>query len=161
MTVESIGKRRRIERTYPTTVERAWELWTTPEGIESWWGPDGFRVEVHSLDLRPEGILRYSMIADDEAMQAFMREQGMPISHLTTIRYTEIVPLHRLAYANVVDFVPGVEGYEVASVVEFEATSDGVRLVLTLDAMHDEEWTNRAIMGWESELGKLARLLAA
>jgi hypothetical protein len=32
-------------------------------------------------------------------------------------------------------------------------------MVLTLDAMHDETWTQRAVMGWESELGKLARLL--
>ena len=29
-------------------------------------------------------------------------------------------------------------------------------MVLTLDAMHDESWTQRAVMGWESELGKLA-----
>jgi hypothetical protein len=25
-------------------------------------------------------------------------------------------------------------------------------------AMHDEVWTERAVMGWESELGKLAKL---
>jgi hypothetical protein len=27
--------------------------------------------------------------------------------------------------------------------------------------MHDETWTQRAVMGWEMELGKLGRLLAA
>jgi hypothetical protein len=32
-------------------------------------------------------------------------------------------------------------------------------MVLTLDAMHDEQWTKLAVMGWESELAKLARLL--
>jgi uncharacterized protein YndB with AHSA1/START domain len=35
-----------IERTYRASVEELWELWTTKEGFESWWGPDGFRVEV-------------------------------------------------------------------------------------------------------------------
>jgi hypothetical protein len=25
--------------------------------------------------------------------------------------------------------------------------------------MHDEQWTQRAVMGWESELGKLAEVL--
>jgi hypothetical protein len=32
-------------------------------------------------------------------------------------------------------------------------------MVMTFDAMHDEYWTNLAVMGWESELGKLERVL--
>src|SRR5438552_14247637 len=40
-------------------------------------------------------------------------------------------------------------------------TQGGVRMVLTLDAMHDEHWTKLAVMGWESELGKLAKLVRA
>ena len=39
--------------------------------------------------------------------------------------------------------------------------ADGVRMVLTFDAMHDEHWTQMAVMGRESELGKLARVLKA
>jgi hypothetical protein len=27
--------------------------------------------------------------------------------------------------------------------------------------MHDEEWTRRAVMGWESELGRIAKALEA
>ena len=38
-------------------------------------------------------------------------------------------------------------------------SAEGVGLVLTFDAMHDEEWTQRATVGWESELGKLAKVL--
>jgi hypothetical protein len=34
-------------------------------------------------------------------------------------------------------------------------------MVLTFDAMHDETWTQRSVMGRESELGKLAKVLAA
>jgi hypothetical protein len=34
-------------------------------------------------------------------------------------------------------------------------------MVLTFDAMHDEQWTQRAVMGRESELGKLAKALEA
>ena len=33
-------------------------------------------------------------------------------------------------------------------------------LVLTVEAMHDDVWTDRAVMGWESELGKLAVVIA-
>ena len=161
MTIESIGSRRRIVRTYPTSLQRAWELWTTPEGIAMWWGPEGFHVEVHRMDLVPGGELEYSMITDDEGIKAYLAAQGMPAVSRVTIRYTEIVPLRRLAYLNVVDFVPDVERYEVATTVELEPTTDGVRLTLTLDAMHDDAWTERAAAGWVSELGKLEKLLEA
>jgi hypothetical protein len=43
--------------------------------------------------------------------------------------------------------------------VDFYAEADGTRMVLLFDAMHDEHWTNLATMGWESELGKLERVL--
>ena len=44
-----------IERTYPAAPQEVWRLWTTREGIESWWAPDGFTVEVRALDL-PNGL---------------------------------------------------------------------------------------------------------
>jgi hypothetical protein len=40
-------------------------------------------------------------------------------------------------------------------------TRDGVRMVLTFDAMHDATWTERATMGWETELEKLRAVAAA
>jgi hypothetical protein len=35
-----------------------------------------------------------------------------------------------------------------------------VRMVLTFDPMHNEEWTRRAVMGHESQLGKLEMVVA-
>jgi hypothetical protein len=32
-------------------------------------------------------------------------------------------------------------------------------MVLTLDPMHSDEWTQRAVMGMESQLRKLARVV--
>ena len=150
-----------LERTYDATVEDVWELWTTKDGIESWWGPDGFAVEVRSLDLRPGGELAYAMTATEPAQIEFMRNAGMPLTTEARIRYTEIEPPRRLVYDNLVDFVPAVEPYWVGTVLELEPVAGGVRLTLHLDPMHDAEWTQRAAMGWESELGKLDRLLAA
>ncbi len=91
----------------------------------------------------------------------FMRNAGMPLTTEALIRYTEIDPPRRLAYENLADFIPGVEPYWVGTVVELEPVAGGVRLTLLVDAMHDEEWTQRAVAGWDSELGKLERLLAA
>jgi hypothetical protein len=46
-------------------------------------------------------------------------------------------------------------------VVELSEVDDGVRMVLTFDRMHDERWTELAKLGHESELERLARVLAA
>ncbi|GAA2825906.1 LuxR C-terminal-related transcriptional regulator [Nonomuraea rubra] len=70
----------RITRTYPTTAEHVWQLWTTPGGIASWWSPDGFTVEVGKLDLRPGGDLVYTMTATAPEQIAFMESHGMPLS---------------------------------------------------------------------------------
>jgi uncharacterized protein YndB with AHSA1/START domain len=157
---EGAAKRRiTIERTFNAPIEDVWDLWTTKEGIESWWGPEGFTVKVHEIDLRPGGELRYAMIATAPAQIEFMKKAGMPLTTEARMTYTEIVPQRRLEYTHLVDFVPGVAPYDVTTVVELHPSAQGVRLVLTFDAMHDEEWTQRAAMGWESELGKLAKIL--
>jgi uncharacterized protein YndB with AHSA1/START domain len=154
-------KRISLERIYHAGVRDVWDLWTTKEGIESWWGPGGFAVTVRKLDLRPGGELVYAMTAIDPPQVEFMKKAGMPLSHDARITFTEIVPRRRLAYVHLADFIPGVDPYDVATVVELHPTARGVRMVLTFDAMHDEEWTRRATMGWESELGKLEALLGA
>ncbi len=150
-----------LERTFNAPIEDVWELWTTAEGIESWWGPDGFAVKVRKLDLHPGGELLYAMTATAPDQIEFIKKAGMPLTHESRIIFTEITPPHRLAYTQIADFIPGVEPYDVSTTVELEETPQGVRMVLTFDAMHDEHWTNMAVMGWEMELGKLAKLLEA
>jgi uncharacterized protein YndB with AHSA1/START domain len=150
-----------IERTYNAPVEDVWELWTTKDGIESWWGPSGFMVAIRRIDVRVGGELFYAMTATAAAQIEFLKKAGMPLTNEMRITYTEVVPHRRLAYTSLADFVPGVAPYEVATAVELYTSSKGVRLVLTIDAMHDEHWTKMAVMGWESELGKLAQLLEA
>ncbi len=62
---------------------------------------------------------------------------------------------------SLVDFVPDVAPYEHVSVVEFHRDSDGVRTVMTIDAMHDEVWTQRLVLGRQNELDDLAKVVAS
>ena len=149
-----------LERTYRAPLEDVWELWTTKDGIESWWGPDGFEVKVKKLDLRPGGELLYSMIAIAAPQIEFMKKAGMPLSTEAKITYDEIVPLKLLRYTNLADFIPGVAAYNVGTVVELAAVGDEVKLTLVIDAMHDEGWTKNAVAGWEMELTRLGSALA-
>ena len=147
-----------IERRYRASLKDLWELWTTKRGFESWWGPGGFTAKVQKLDLRPGGELVYAMTASDPQQIEFMKQVGMPLTIPGKITFTEIVPNKRLAYAHLADFIPGVKPYDVATKVEFQSDGEHARMILTIDAMHSDEWTQRAQMGWESQLSKLTTM---
>lgn len=155
-----MSERVRLVRTLRAPVAEVWALWTTVDGIESWWGPDGFAVTVVHLDLRPGGELRYLMRAETPAMREFMRREGMPEAHPARLVYREVVPEHRLAYLHDVDFVPGVAAYQIETVVELHVVAGAVRMTVEFDPMHDPTWTARATAGWTSELDKLERRLS-
>jgi uncharacterized protein YndB with AHSA1/START domain len=144
-----------VERTYRARAEEIWDLWTTKDGFESWWGPVGFRVEVHALEPRVGGTLRYDMIADAPDQIAAMKRMGQPISHATHGTFTELRALERLAVTHVIDFLPGVKPYDSTMVVELFPSGDRVRMVVTLEPMHSEEFTRMSTMGFNSQLTKL------
>ncbi len=144
-----------IERTYRARLEEAWDLWTTKEGFESWWGPQGFRVEVAEIDAREGGALRYEMIADSPQMVAAMKQMGQPSSHAVLSRFSEVKQLEHLVLTNVIDFLPGVPPYESKVVVDFSPVGDSVRMVVTLGAMHDAQFTRMQQEGFTSQLTKL------
>lgn len=151
----------RFERTYDARIEDLWDLWTTKEGFESWWGPEGFRVEVHTIEPHVGGALLYDMIATDAEQIAYLKEGGMPAAHETRGTFVEIQLLRRLKIRHLIDFIPGLKAYENNMLVEFFPESQGVRMVITVDPHIDAEWTRLAAEGLESQLTKLPAVLAA
>lgn len=149
-----------IERTYRARVEDVWELWTTKEGFESWWGPQGFRAEVQAIEARAGGTLQYEMIADTPEMIAAMKEMGRPPSHATHSRFTEVKQHERLVVTNVIDFIPGIEPYKNDITVDFFTMGDSVRMVVTLDALHSAEFSKMQLEGFTSQLTKLDKRFA-
>ena len=150
-----------LERSYEAAPEELWALWTTKEGFESWWGPEGFRVEVHALDAREGGELNYDMIADAPEMIAHMKAQGMPLSHGTRGRFTDVRPHRHLAIVHVIDFIPGQPPYENRMEVDFIPEGRTVRMVVRVEPHRDPHWTQMATQGMESQLTKVPAALAA
>ncbi len=144
-----------LERTYRARVEELWALWTTKEGFESWWGPEGFRTAVHMIEARVGGTLHYDMIAVAPDMITAMKQMGRPASHPVRARFTEFKPLEWLAITNMIDFLPGVKPYESTITVAFFPSGETARMRVTLDPMHDEEITKMTTMGFTSQLTKL------
>lgn len=144
-----------IERIYRTRVKELWWLWTTKEGFESWWGGEGSRVEVHIIEAREGGRLHYDMIAVEPADAATRHQLGLAPSSSVRARFTQCIPYQRLTLTHVIDFVPGVEAYESTIAVEFFPAGDSVRMVTTIEPMHDAEFTKTSISVFISQLKML------
>ncbi len=148
-----------IDRTLKAPVEKVWKMWTTKEGLEKWWGPEGFSSKVSHLDVRVGGRFEIVMTALLPEIVAHLKSAGMGDSSIAKGDYTLIEPNRRLIYTNAVDFVPGVPPYTSTTLVEMSATpSGGTRLIVTNDVMHDEQWTAMATMGWTQQIDKLEKL---
>jgi uncharacterized protein YndB with AHSA1/START domain len=147
-----------IEMTYAASPARIWELWTTAEGIEKWWAPDGFSARVESLQLEPGGELVYTLTATGAEQVAFMEGAGLPLETRSQKRFVEVEEPSRLAYQSLVDFVPGVEPYEALTEVELTPAGAGTRVVMRMEPLHDGTWTERLVAGRRNELENLARV---
>jgi uncharacterized protein YndB with AHSA1/START domain len=62
------------------------EVFTTPEHLAQWWGPDGFTTTTESFDLRPGGEWRFTMHGPDGT------------DYPSLITYDEIIPGELLSY---------------------------------------------------------------
>jgi uncharacterized protein YndB with AHSA1/START domain len=147
-----------IERSYKAELSELWSLWTTKDGFESWWGPEGFRADVVQIDARLDGTLHYEMVADSQEMIAAMKDMGHPGSTTCKGRFSAFEPHERLALSQLIDFLPGIDAYESLIEVEFIPASEGhVRMIVTMHQMHDAETTNMQQGGFMSQLTKLDR----
>ncbi|AYB32982.1 SRPBCC family protein [Chryseolinea soli] len=45
----------RLSRKLNAPIDLVWEVWTKPEHIANWWGPNGFTNTIHKMDLKPGG----------------------------------------------------------------------------------------------------------
>ena len=148
-----------LERTFRATERELWEPWTTKEGLESWWGPEGFATKIRRLEISPGGKFEYEMTATGPEQVEALKKASLPLTSRAHGSYKEIKAPKRLLYKTLVDFIPGVTPYEIATLVEFQIVPGGTRLTVIQDAMHDEGWTKMAEMGLKSSLDKLEKLM--
>src|SRR5436190_19477576 len=44
-----------LTRLLNAPIELVWEVWTNPEHIAQWWGPNGFTNTITKMDVQPGG----------------------------------------------------------------------------------------------------------
>ncbi|HWB28474.1 MAG TPA: SRPBCC family protein [Chitinophagaceae bacterium] len=62
---EASNRELRITRTFKAPISLVWEVWTNPEHIANWWGPNGFTNTIHDMDLREGGEWKLTMHGPD------------------------------------------------------------------------------------------------
>ncbi len=78
-----------LSRKLDAPVELVWEVWTKPEHIAQWWGPNGFTNTISQMDVRPGGEWNLVMHGPD----------GRDYKNKSIFK--EIVPLKKIVYEHI------------------------------------------------------------
>jgi uncharacterized protein YndB with AHSA1/START domain len=151
----------RFERVYDASIEDVWALWTTKQGLEEWFAPEGMYFEVSLLEPWVGGAFEHVMTAVGAEQVAYLSNLDRPASAWVSGRFIEVVRHQRLRIRFDIDFVPGVDSYPYDMLVELHAEAGRVRMVLIADRHPDPEMTRGAILGFTSQLQRLERAVAA
>lgn len=52
-------------KTINAPIEKIWEVWTNPDHLVKWWGPNGFTNTIHQMDLKKGGEWKMTMHGPD------------------------------------------------------------------------------------------------
>ncbi|HET6992681.1 MAG TPA: SRPBCC domain-containing protein [Bacteroidia bacterium] len=55
----------KINRLLNAPIELVWKMWTEPEHIKNWWGPNGFTNSISKMEVKPGGEWEFVMIGPD------------------------------------------------------------------------------------------------
>jgi uncharacterized protein YndB with AHSA1/START domain len=62
---KSGNKELRITKKLNAPIELVWEVWTNPNHIANWWGPNGFTNTIHKMDFQEGGEWHLTMHGPD------------------------------------------------------------------------------------------------
>jgi hypothetical protein len=55
----------RATRVFDAPRKLVWKVWTDPDHVGKWWGPNGFTTTTYGMEVKPGGIWRYVMHGPD------------------------------------------------------------------------------------------------
>ena len=98
---------------------------------------------------------------DPALSQRVHRHQAHPLLRTESRKtFTEVLEPTRLAYNSLIGFVPDQEPCEHLTVIDLTPAADGVRVLMTVEPLHDQAWTDRLLAGRANELENLATFIS-
>lgn len=141
-----------VTRTFDAPRSLIFKLWTQPEHLVRWWGPQGFTLPDCRMDLRPGGAFRFLMRSPEGTDH---RLRGV---------YREIAAPERLVFTFAWEDEAGRPGHETLVTVTFveDGAGQGARTKLTLHqaVFESVEARDSHREGWTGTLDRLAEHLA-
>jgi len=119
-----------------------WEVWSKPQHMKQWFGPDGFTVPSCEIDFRPGGVFKFVFRGPDGNQFPSDGE------------YVDIEPPSRLVWKAVIH-----GGLEVWTEVKFEEQAGKTKLTVHQKFSFESPATRGAPMGWTQTLDHLAAYL--
>jgi uncharacterized protein YndB with AHSA1/START domain len=136
-----------LTRTFDAPRDLVFRLWTEPEHLERWWGPQGFTNPICEVDLRPGGAYRIVMRAPDGHEYPC---QGV---------YREIVRPERLVFTNNAVGEDGLAVLEGLTTVHFAEEGGKTTLTMRTKARAVVDFARAYLsgmeIGWGQSLEKL------
>ena len=78
--------------------ELVWEVWTNPDHIKNWWGPDGFTNTIFTMDVQPGGTWDFVMHGPDgtdyknkSRFKEIVKPERIVFEHLTGPKFTSTI----------------------------------------------------------------------
>jgi uncharacterized protein YndB with AHSA1/START domain len=105
-----------ISRELNAPVALVYKVWTDPEHIKHWWGPEGFTSTISKMEVNSGGEWNLMMHGPDGT------------DYRNESRYTEVVPNQRLVYEH-------LTGPKFTATIIFEAVGD--KTLLTMKMVFD------------------------
>ena len=135
------------ERILNASRELVWKVWTKPEHIAKWWGPDGFTNTIETMNVKKGGQWKFIMHGPDS------------IDYRNLITYIEVKEPELLIYEH------GPSPKFVVTVIINEMngkTKLSVRMAFdTAELLNNTVETFNAIEGLNQTLGKLEKYILA
>lgn len=157
-------KKLAITRIFNASVEEVWKVWTDPEYVMQWWGPDRFTCPYAKINFQ-EG---YTSIV---CMQA-PKEFGGQV-HYNSWNYTKIIHLQRIEFVmNLADKdgnkkkpeevgMPSDFPEDIKTVVTFKAINSTKTEMTVTEYANFGQMTHFAALGLEQSLNKAAIIFTA
>lgn len=153
------------ERSLGASCANVWLLWTTRKGLESWWSPDGFRMEVTALEIRVGGPIEFRYedagSAGDYVWRSALQAGGLTSSWTARGSFLEVDAPRRLAFRQALDFGSKAATQEYRMTAEFQEDPAGARVLLTAEATPSKHWGLLGRTNLEGQLDRLAKACAA
>jgi len=136
-----------VTRVFDAPRDLVWRMWTDPDHIAQWWGPNGFRNTIFEMDVRPGGVWRFVMHGPDGT------------DYQNKFVYVDVVEPERIVY----DHVTGPLFRATATFAEQDGkTSVTVEMMFETAELRDRvEKEFGAVEGLKQTLVRLGDRLAA